>query len=246
MIGRNKSPNLNASPIAPLPKFSKLELHVRYPGRPFRVSTHVSAQGALRVAEQLRDEEYLGRTVPVEAAGLKFAGRFVQESTVRGTFFNLKFLFDHPITRETLAAHIENNRVAAPVWERKYPRLGLRMIPDGSAPKPDHIILKQGPCVRFPRVINFTLAGILVEGTFEELGQLTAGQPMHFDLQINNGSVIRKLDAHIVRINDDLLPEEGRHFRQIALALAPASQAHKAYKTLLRDFLKAMPFSRSR
>lgn len=221
--------------------FVKGTVTLKFGDKTLQTNTFISEGGVFQAFEIAKNPELLGQSVITEFMKLTFKGRFVKEFTAKGAYYNIKFLPENdPLARGALVEIIRKHQLQPPPWERKYPRFHVQMVADLGIVAPVHMIVKSGPFFHFPMLINFTLGGTLVETQGTELADVQPRQIYPFDLQLNDGSVIKGLDAKIVRVNEDLIPSDRRLFRQIAFEMAQASQNNPVYKTLIRNCLQRL------
>jgi hypothetical protein len=222
------------------PIFIKCAYTIRFGDRKIPVNSFISEHGAFHVLDQEKYMDYTGKSVTVEIPGVVIQGRLIREFSGTNCFYNAKFHFESDNQRKAIREFLETHQMQPPPWERKYPRFGVSAISSKGVAIPAHIVVKAGAAHYFPYVINFTLGGILVELQGNDLTSCRPSQSYGFDIQLNDGSMIKGLQGRVVRVNEDLPPFDGRMFRQVAFEMSVESQNNAVYKLLIRNCLQAL------
>lgn len=209
-------------------------------GRRTQIQVYVSERSALHVAEVDRHATLTGMSGLLEFGELSVPIRLVKEMTPRGSHYNARFYADTPNLQTGLKDFVNGRKIHPPLWERKYPRFGVRLVADKGSVVPAHLVWKAGARYNYPQVINFTLGGFLLEAHGNELASCAPDMRWNFDVQLNDGSLIKGLEGRLVRINEERILTDNRTFRQIALSLTPASQNNAVFKTLILNSLEAL------
>ncbi len=221
--------------------FTSQKISVYLAGKEFRVQALVSSHGAKYLFDEssLPDEAKacLGLDVQASYKGVPVRCRFVREVNGTGTIYSLRFMNPSGLLLRQINRDVEATGLPSP-WMRGLPRLGTQ---SKHLPVPVLAIVQIGAATYYMNVKNFTLGGLMLEYSGNDVAHLTVGSQLMFDLVTNNGDKLPDMSATINHLTEEKLEGEMGGRYQFGLKILPMSAvAELRYRTLIRSHCEGL------
>lgn len=217
--------------------FTSQKITLIVAGQEFRVQALVSPYGAKYVLEdeQIPEElrERLGEEAQVIYKNVPVRARLVRETTAAGVIYNVRFLNPSGVLVRLIERDIRETGLPSP-WIRSLPRLSTE---NKSLPAPALVVLHNKADTFFLNVKNFTLGGLLLEYSGEELRDVALGHRFEFDLVTNAGEKIPELSGVVSHVTVEVTLEASgsrRYFFGVKFLPMPVLSENK-YRNLIRE-----------
>ncbi len=219
--------------------FTIQKLKIKHISHDLEVDALVSEHGAKRIYHESNLPAVLlpliSGEVEVEYKEQLTKGHFIKETTFDGIFYNLKFTGENEELKATIRADVKSTGVDSP-WQRKYARIAIQH--DNNLTVPFMAVYKHGGSSVFLQVKNFTLGGLLLDYSGDELEALSIGSQLKFDLLTNNGDSISDIEVMVMHVSQDLkcMEFEETSYQFGVKIIEMSSVSEKKYRDLIRDY----------
>ncbi len=217
--------------------FTSQKISLVVGGREFRVQALVSTYGAKYVLDESEIPDAiranLGQEAQVIYKNVPCRARLVRETTSAGVVYNVRFLNPSGVLVRLIERDIRDSGLPSP-WSRALPRLSTEAK---NLPVPALAVLHHSGETFFLNVKNFTLGGLLLEYSGEELKEVLLGHRFDFDLVTNFGDKISELSAVVSHVTVEISMEGAeaqRYFFGIRFLPMPLLSESK-YRNLIRE-----------
>jgi hypothetical protein len=221
--------------------FTSQKLSLFLAGKEFRVQALVSSHGAKYVFDEddLPDEARASLGVDVQATykGIPVRCRFVREVNVTGAIYSLRFLNPTGLLIRQIDRDVAASGLPSP-WMRGLPRLATTAK---HLPVPVLAIVQIGSATFYMNVRNFTLGGLMLEYSGNDVAHLGIGTRLELDLVTNGGDKLPDIVAQITHVTEERLENEGGARYQFGLKMLPLSAVSEMrYRALIRSHCEGL------
>lgn len=215
--------------------FTSQKLSLFLAGKEFRVQALVSSHGAKYVFDEsdIPDEARACLGVDVQATykGIPVRCRFVREVNGTGAIYSLRFLNPTGLLLRQVDRDVAASGLPSP-WMRGLPRLNTNTK---HLPVPVLAIVQMGVTTYYMNVKNFTLGGLMLEYSGDDVSHVTVGSRLLLDLVTNGGDKLPDISAQVTHLTEEKLDGGGGSRYQFGLKLLPLSAvAEMRYRGLIR------------
>ncbi len=138
----------------------------------------------------------IGIEVQATYKGIPVLCRFVREKNAAGTIFSLRFLNPTNLLLRQIEKDVATTGIPSP-WMRGLPRLATTAK---HLPVPVLAVVQLGAATLYMNVKNFTLGGLQLEYSGNEVRELTVGSRLDFDLVTNGGEKLHDISGIITHV----------------------------------------------
>jgi hypothetical protein len=224
--------------------FTSQKISLFFAGREFRVQTLVSNYGAKYVFDEddlpPEAKATMGADVQMAYKGIPALCRLIRESNAAGTIYNLRFVNPSQALLQQINKDVAASGLPSP-WMRGLPRLSTDV---GKQPLPVPVlaIVSHDRSTHYLNVRNFTLGGLLIEYSGQDLKDLDVGSQIEFDLVTSGGDKMPGISAVVTHLSVELGNAQGegglRTFGIKFLELSPLNQLR--YRGLIREHCRLL------
>jgi hypothetical protein len=222
--------------------FTSQKISLFLGGQEVKVQALISTYGAKYVFDDddLPDEARasLGLEVQGSYKGIPVRCRFVRETNPAGTIYSLRFLNPSSLLVRQIEKDVSTAGLPSP-WMRGLPRLATSAK---HLPVPVLSIVSLGSTTFYMNVRNFTVGGLLLEYSGNDLDTLKIGTRLEFDLVTNGGDKLPDIQGVVTHISSeptDLLADTGRY--QFGLRFVGMSAAtENRYRGMIREHCEGL------
>lgn len=226
--------------------FTSQKMSLFLAGQEVKVQALVSTYGAKYVFDDddLPPEARacLGLEVQGSYKGIPVRCRFVRETNPAGTIYSLRFLSPSSLLVRQIEKDVLTAGLPSP-WMRGLPRLTTSAK---HLPVPVLAIVSIGSSTYYMNVRNFTVGGLLLEYSGNDLDGVVIGSRLEFDLVTNGGDKLPEITGVVTHVSSeptDLLSESGRFQFGIRFASMSAATENR-YRGMIREHCEGLKDAR--
>lgn len=214
--------------------FTSQKLSLFLAGKEFRVQALVSSHGAKYVFDEgdipTEARACLGVDVQATYKGIPVRCRFVREVNATGAIYSLRFLNPTGLLLRQIDRDVASSGLPSP-WMRGLPRLNTDTK---HLPVPVLAVVQMGVTTYYMNVKNFTLGGLMLEYSGDDVAHVTVGARLLLDLVTNGGDKLPDISAQVTHLTDERLDGGGSRY-QFGLKLLPLSAVGEMrYRALIK------------